>query len=454
MNLWETYKSIIQRNCLGSYSEDDGLPYWQNRLFATIMLYFFPLSFLALIPGIIMSLLQGLYLLAAFDALAVAVIAVLSLCPGPGIVSRKIVFIAVFYFSSVFLLYYLGSFGPGLLYLLATTLFTILIFPKKAAFASMLINLAICFAFGVAIHMKAINGLLLQYSVGSWIAVSSNLIVLDAVILFLLPMIFKGLQATIVELQLVKSHLKNEQQSLNKTLELVKTKNAELEQFAYMASHDLQEPLRMISKFLAELDKKYAPQLDDKARRYIGFAHDGAERMKRNIADLLDYSVAGKKQSEKEQIDMNVLLAECLELNRIMADEAGASVTWQNMPAIYAGRLPMQQLFQNLINNAIKYRKPNLPPQVSITAAEDTRYWTFTIADNGIGIDEAHFESIFTVFRRLHTQQEYAGNGIGLAICKKIVESHNGKIWLRSVPGEGTSFIVSIKKPVKLSVES
>ena len=222
--------------------------------------------------------------------------------------------------------------------------------------------------------------------------------------------------------------------------------NAELEQFAYVASHDLQEPLRMVNSFLTQLEKKYSDQLDDKARQYIYFAVDGSKRMRQIILDLLDYSRVGKKNQMLTDIDLNQLLKEITILEHTSIKEAGAEITWSELPIIRGAETPIQQLFQNIINNALKYRAPGVPPKIAVTFKEFSEKWHFTIKDNGIGIAEQYRENIFTIFQRLHTQNEYAGTGIGLAIAKKIVENHEGSIWVDSKEGKGSSFHFTLKK--------
>ncbi|TVR12596.1 MAG: PAS domain S-box protein [Balneolaceae bacterium] len=222
--------------------------------------------------------------------------------------------------------------------------------------------------------------------------------------------------------------------------------NAELEQFAYVASHDLQEPLRMVNSFLTQLEKKYSDQLDDKAKQYIHYAVDGAKRMRQIILDLLNYSRVGKKTHMQKEINLNRLLDEITVLERSAIKETDASITWDKLPVIHGAETPIQQLFQNLINNALKYHKPGVPPAIHISYKEFAEKWHFTIKDNGIGIDEQYRENIFTIFQRLHTQDEYAGTGIGLAIAKKIVENHDGTIWVDSKEGKGSSFHFTIKK--------
>ena len=219
--------------------------------------------------------------------------------------------------------------------------------------------------------------------------------------------------------------------------------NRELEQFAYVASHDLQEPLRMVSSYLALLAKRYRTAIDDKGREYIAHAVDGAERMHALINGLLAYSRVDRGEAPQEPVDASVALAEALEYLRPKLVEAGAEVTQDPLPAVFGDRLQLVQLFQNLVGNAIKYRGEQAP-RIHIAAERDGERWRITIRDNGIGIDPAHHERIFDIFQRLHTRAEYPGTGIGLAICKKIVERHGGRLWVESAKGQGATFAFTL----------
>lgn len=222
--------------------------------------------------------------------------------------------------------------------------------------------------------------------------------------------------------------------------------NAELEQFAYVASHDLQEPLRMVTSFLTQLQKKYAEALDDKARQYIHFAVDGAKRMRQIILDLLDFSRVGKNVEEPDTVDVNDVVSEVCKLLLKRIQEKNAVVNYKNLPSIKSSRGPLLQIFQNIIGNALKYSKEDVAPVINVRGAETEAYWLFEVEDNGIGIEEEYFEKIFIIFQRLHARDEYEGTGMGLAIVKKTVEFLNGKIWLKSTPGKGTTFYFTIAK--------
>jgi signal transduction histidine kinase len=217
--------------------------------------------------------------------------------------------------------------------------------------------------------------------------------------------------------------------------------NTELEQFAYVASHDLREPLRMVSSFLTLLERHLAAHMDAEAREFMGYARDGALRMDRMILDLLQYSRVGRMEKEREQVDLNTLVAQATgELAEKITEADAEIVVEGNLPTVpgYPGEL--ERVFLNLIGNAVKYRAENRRPRVTIAAHRVEGGWEIAVADNGIGIDPQFHERVFAIFQRLHTRARYDGNGIGLAICKKVVEHHGGRLWVESVLGEGSTF--------------
>jgi two-component system CheB/CheR fusion protein len=233
--------------------------------------------------------------------------------------------------------------------------------------------------------------------------------------------------------------------SLEKRAQELAESNAELEHFAYVASHDLQEPLRMVRSFLQLLQKKYQNQLDERAEEYIRFAVDGAETMKKLILDLLEYSRVGTNQEPHERVDLNEVLQYVVSLFERDIQDTEAYIQIPPFPVVRGNRSQLIQLFQNLLGNALKYRS-NCPPRLVVAVEEKKENWLFSVEDNGIGIDKAFFEKVFIIFQRLHNKNAYSGTGIGLAICKKIVERHGGKIWLDSIPGQGTTFYLTIRK--------
>ena len=219
--------------------------------------------------------------------------------------------------------------------------------------------------------------------------------------------------------------------------------NSELQQFAYVASHDLQEPLRMVASFTQLLAKRYNEKLDDDAREFINYAVDGATRMQTLISDLLNYSRVGTQGKPLVPTDCDALLKRVVESIQFNIEETGAKIESDPMPMVMADSQQLGQLFQNLITNAIKFHGEEAP-HVWISAERNGNDWKISVRDNGIGISQEHSDRIFIIFQRLHTKTEYPGTGIGLAICKKIVERHGGRIWVEPSAGKGSTFCFTI----------
>ncbi len=219
--------------------------------------------------------------------------------------------------------------------------------------------------------------------------------------------------------------------------------NAELEQFAYVSSHDLQEPLRMVASYTQLLAKRYKGRLDADADEFVQYILDGVTRMQALIRDLLAYSHIGKRPAPHEPVDCGAVFNQALDNLKVAIEESGAVVTADALPIVQGDALQLIQLFQNLVGNAVKFHD-QATPTVHVSAQREGQEWLFSVADNGIGIDPLYAERIFVIFQRLHGREEYTGTGIGLAICKRIVEGHGGRIWVESEPGKGATFYFTI----------
>lgn len=236
---------------------------------------------------------------------------------------------------------------------------------------------------------------------------------------------------------------KNNEKKLYKLNEKLKHSNKELEQFAYVASHDLREPLRMITSFLELLKKGYVDQLDNQATTYIKYAVEGAEHLDALINDLLEYARLGQKNLEFNKVNCEKLLNDTIINLKSLIDENSAVITYDNLPSVNGNENLLIELFQNLIDNSIKYKGIE-PPKIHVSAHEEENKYIFSVSDNGMGMSKKDLERIFVIFQRLHTRDEYEGTGIGLAIAQKIVDQHGGKIWAESEPEKGTTFYFSI----------
>jgi signal transduction histidine kinase len=251
------------------------------------------------------------------------------------------------------------------------------------------------------------------------------------------------LQKHVIELQHeVVERRRAEETLAGITIELQRS-NAELEQFAYVASHDLQEPLRLITGYSQLLAKRYGGKLDDTASEYIDFAVDGAKRMQELITDLLIYSRVGTRGKPYGAADCELILATTLRSLTVAAEESSAKISHDPLPVVWGDAGQIGQLFQNLIGNSIKYRDTRVP-EIHVSCQRKGDYWRFAVRDNGIGIDPCYADRVFVIFQRLHSKDEYPGTGIGLALCKKIIERHGGRIWLESQPGQGSIFYFTI----------
>jgi PAS domain S-box-containing protein len=235
------------------------------------------------------------------------------------------------------------------------------------------------------------------------------------------------------------------EQVLRESLETLERSNKELEQFAYVASHDLQEPLRLISSYTQLLAARYQGKLDAKADEFIAYAVDGAKRMQRLIQDLLAYSRVASREMALAPVDCQMVMTVVLKNLSVIIHENGAVISCESLPVVQGNENQLIQVFQNLVGNAIKFHGPQ-PPEIKVSARLDeaAKEWIFSIRDNGIGIAPEFFERIFVIFQRLHSRRKYEGTGIGLAICKRIIERHGGRIWVESEPDKGSAFYFTV----------
>jgi signal transduction histidine kinase len=230
------------------------------------------------------------------------------------------------------------------------------------------------------------------------------------------------------------------EERLTRTVDALSRSNADLERFAYVASHDLQEPLRLVISYCQLLERRYGDRLDGDAREFLGYITEGARRMVDLVKGLLEFSRIESQPRRGIPVDAATSVREAWANLAVAAEEGGAEFVCGDLPMVTADPVQLVQLFQNLLSNAIKYRCHGRPLRIAVSCRKDGEMWEFAVTDNGIGIESNYFDQIFVVFKRLHTRQEIPGTGIGLALCKRIVEHHGGRIWVESVAGEGSTF--------------
>ena len=442
-SLWQQYKDTISRNCsLNNKESVESVNYWRNTLFSTTMIFILPLCFIALIPSLFLITFENKEYITLLHFITIGLMVFIAFAPRVKIIVRKLIFaLTVFAFAVTLNIFTSPSSGSVLVYFYAACIYSIIIFDNKYAYWWSHLVLLISVMFGIVIYFEMLDfGHNVDMSSASeWIAVSSNLIFLCYLSSALIPKIFIGIENYISEQNRLRDELEWSKAELQ-------AKNEELEEYAYVASHDLQEPLRMVSSFMEKLNTFYGDQLDEKAHQYMHFATDGAKRMRQIILDLLEYSRAGKTKESLEQVDVNHILKYFVELRRKIINEKSVTIVNAELPKVYSSKVAITQILHALLDNAIKYSKEGIAPLIEINASENKDDWKFSIKDNGIGIDSEFHDKIFVIFKRLHNRSEFDGTGIGLSVAKKHIEFLGGKIWLESKAGDGATFYFTIPK--------
>lgn len=445
-SIWRKYKDTIRSNCsLNNENSLESVNYWRNTLFSTTMIFVLPLCLIALIPSLFLITFENKEYITILHFITLGFMLFIAFAPRVNITVRKLIFsLTVFAFASALNIFAAPSSGSVLVYFLAACTYSIIIFDNKYAYWWSHLVLLISALFGFAIHFELMDFShnVDMSSVNEWVAVSANLVFLCYLSSALIPKIFMGIENYINEQQRLKIELERSKAALQ-------DKNVELEEFAFISSHDLQEPLRMISSFMDLLKQKYSDQLDEKGVQYIHFASDGAKRMKQIILDLLKYSRAGRSSDLMEEVNLNQIITNYKQLRRKIISEESVTIINSELPTIYTHKIALTQILHSILDNAIKYAKKGISPHIEISVKGWKKEWRFSIVDNGIGIDPKFYDKIFIMFQRLHNQNQYEGTGIGLAIAKKQVGLLGGKIWVESVPGEGSTFYFTIPKTDK-----
>lgn len=447
MIIAEQLKQIVNKNCIATDKQTNPVRYWSEVIFAKCVFYAAPLSLIAIAPGILITLELNLYLILWLNIISLFVIILVGYVPKLTVKVRKIILMALIYFAAFVLLKEMGNFGPGLVYLLAVNVLILLLFPDIKAVFPFVLTLAFCIIYGMLIGFNMVNvSSGRNIDIYEWAAVSSNVLFLSALFSMIIPFLFARIRALLEDKNLLLQSEQETNASLQKAILTIHHKNTELEQFAFMASHDLQEPLRTVSSFIDKLKLKYSHHTDEKTLQYMHFITMAVKRMKQLIIDLLDYSKADYQSTDWDEVNLNELINDYKTLRSQLIEDQHATILLQQLPSIKAPKVPLTQTLHCLLDNAIKFARKNQPPVVEISCAEKNQCWEFQIKDNGIGIDPRFFDKIFLLFQQLHNREDIAGTGIGLAVAKKNVELSGGKIWVDSSPGQGASFYFTIPK--------
>jgi light-regulated signal transduction histidine kinase (bacteriophytochrome) len=298
----------------------------------------------------------------------------------------------------------------------------------------------------VMLRLRVHPGRLAQFDLHDVIDKYAVVLVLS---LILLVMFMAVVAVTLIIVNRASAKLLKErdaaQSALRDNIHQLEGTNRELEQFAYISSHDLREPLRIVSIYTALLERRYGHVLDNEAHQFLAFAREGAVRMDQLVKDLLEFSRIGRISDPLTSNPVADLVVKALDSLQIAIGEAGAEVRVPpNLPTILCNACEMVRVFQNLISNAVKFRSPERAPVVEIACHREGDAWLFSVSDNGIGIDPRYYDRVFMIFQRLHTRDQYKGTGIGLAICKKIIDAHGGRIWVEGTPGQGSTFLFTL----------
>lgn len=447
MNIWKTYSLHIRKNFGLDTGDLDTSLQWRTMLTYYSVLFIIPLVLIPYFPGVIFAWQSEYFSIVILDTVAVGFLVAAGFLPKIAISTRKFLFVSTFYMVSFGFMFIIGLSGPTFLYMLAASFFCTILFPVKYAYYPTIANVLFCVIIGLLIPLDVMFWKdEPTHNLPQFVAVASNLIFLGFFSSALFPKVFDLLEKSINNERMLKAQLNQQNDNLEKALNTLKEKNAELETFAYSASHDLQEPLRMITAFLHQLEKNYNSLLDERGKKYIYFASDGAVRMKDMIEGLLDYSRVGRFDGEKSMINLDELVHSTLRLFQESIKEKKAEIIVHPLPTVESYAPPISQIFLNLISNALKYSKSDTPPIIEISSVEKETYWQFSVKDNGIGIEKEFHDRVFNLFQKLHHKKDYEGTGIGLAIVKKCVENMGGTILLESEIEKGSIFSFSIPK--------
>ncbi|HET8859123.1 sensor histidine kinase [Marivirga sp.] len=445
MSFWSKYKITVARTIFRQQDSIQNLSYYRNQLFFYILLYGLAFSPIAIIPGIIASYRTGYYNLVILNILTFIVLLILGFAKPIKIKARKLILVSFLFGVAWTLLYQLKLEGPGLIYLFSVTIVSCLIHSGKLAYLSILIN-AIIFTFiGLNIEFKWFHLPLTEnHQMITWFGIVVNLIFLSIIIVACFDVIFKKLEKNIIQQRTLNETINNDNLKMAETQKVLRDKNEELNQFAHTIAHDLKEPLRSMQTFAHLTISRYQESIPEKGQEFLSHIQTSSERMAILLDSLLEYAQLGKGKRISVFSVKDIVQELEKDLNQLITENQ-AKIIYNSLPKIKGYEIEFKQLLQNLIANAIKFKKDDEDITVKIKANEKADLWEFLITDNGIGIESKHKEKIFTIFHRLH-RNKFPGTGLGLANCKKIVEIHGGNIWVDSIPEKGSTFYFTISK--------
>ena len=458
------FSRFFNPNSAQSSSErDQEFQAWQERILKAILLVGIVGGLFALSTSIPIAINQGNYFSAgAFLVIYLTVVVITVYTRIPYNIRAGIAtFLA--YVLGLATMQFLGLMGSGRVWLFAFSVLATVLLGWKVGLITLVLNLATMLFFGWFMVTGRIDWSVSEgHNLEVWTTTTVTFMLIITMVTSFLGILVTGLQNSLDKEKKLSRELEEERallerrvldrtQDLDQKARELARSNSELQNFAHIASHDLQEPLRMISSYLQLLERRYKGKLDDEADEFIHYSVDGAQRMGALLDGLLSYARVDSKGGEFVLVDANHIVQQALDNLQIALDEHQAVVTIGELPPLQADPSQLIQLFQNLISNALKYRR-EVRPEIEISASRRESDWHFSIRDNGIGFEQDQAERIFMIFQRLHTKDEVDGLGIGLAICKKIVERHRGRIWAESRPGGGAAFHFLL--PVAESLES
>lgn len=443
MNWIKRYEQFMLKKIMPVHKSTSDLENLRNEIFFKCLLYISPFGLFVLIPGTINAIYLHQFNVIIYSALTYIIMFMITIPSKMRINVKKTIFTLAIYNLGFQLLFREDFFVLGILYWTIANISISLLYSKKTTIIISFLNAFICLLIGFLIATNQLNSLTIDLK--NWVIISINMLFLNIIISILINQLIQNLQNVIYKEINTGKNLKN-------SIHLLQAKNEELEHMTYVASHDLQEPLRMVTSFLTQLEKKYKEKLDQRGKQYIHFAMDGAKKMRNVMLEILAFSKIGMIDGQQEDININELVEEVLWMNRKLIQENNSQIVVDQFPIILGHKILLRTLFTNLISNAVKYKSNARISIIKVAYRDEENDHVFKISDNGIGIQPEKTEQIFLLFNRgdLNNNQ-IQGSGIGLAICKKITVLMNGEISVTSVYNEGCTFIVRLPKTITVN---